>query len=148
MLRNMGFLNSPDKIKQTMISISIRAQQLKSGSFSFVQTKQHVASCDLIIHVFLPDPQSLRFGIFLVKPTLPVLNSLSLKKLGSAYNLACPFFRDDFFLHLGYFNMFCRLILNQRMPKESLLFGMASEFLEIVRLPPKSTAISGRVQGM
>jgi hypothetical protein len=85
--------------------------------------------------------------LFLVS-TLSVLKSLSLKKLGSAYNPVCLFFLDDFSPYLGYFNIFCGLIIDQHMPKESLLFEMAYKFVEVIRHPPKITAISGRVQGM
>ena len=67
-------------------SVSIRAQQLKSRVFGFVYTKLCVASWDLSVPMFLHDPKSLKFGLFLLVPTIPVLKSLSLKKLGFAYN--------------------------------------------------------------
>ena len=129
-------------------SVSIRARQLKSRNFGFVHTKLHVASWDLSILMFLHDLKSLKFGMFLLVPTLLVLKSFSLKKLGFAYNPTCPFALDDLSPRLGYFSMFCGLILDQHMPKESLLFAMANKFVEVVRHPLKITAISARVQRM
>ena len=129
-------------------SVSIRAQQLKSRSFGFIQTKLRVVLWDLSIPMFLHDPKSLKFGMFILVPTLPVWKSLSLNKLSFAYNPACPFPLDNFSPRLGYFNMFCGLILDQHMPKESLLFGMTNKFVEVVRHPPKITAIGERVQGI
>jgi hypothetical protein len=98
--------------------------------------------------MFLHNPKSLKFGMFLLVPTFPILKSLSLKKLGFVYNLACPISLNDFSPRLGYFNMFWGLILDQHMPKESLLFRMANKFVEVVRHPPKITAISEKLQGM
>ena len=69
--------------------------------------------------IFLYDPISLKFDMLLLVSTLLKLKSLSLKKLSSTYNPACPFPLDDFSPRLGYFNMFCELILHQHMPKES-----------------------------
>ena len=62
----------------------------------------------------------LKFGMFLLVLALPVLKSLSLKKPGFAYNLACPFPLNDFSPQLGYFSKFCGLILHQHMPKKFL----------------------------
>ena len=82
--------------------------------------------------IFLHDPISLKFDMkFLLVPILLVLKSLSLNKLSSSYNLACPFFLHDFFPRLGYFHMFCRLILHQYMPKESFFFGMTNKFVKV-----------------
>ena len=48
--------------------------------------------------MFFYDPKFLKFGMFLLVQTLPVLKLLSLKKMGPIYNQACPFSLDDFFL--------------------------------------------------
>jgi hypothetical protein len=61
--------------------------------------------------IFLHGLISLELDMFLLVPTLPVLKSLSLKKLSSTYNPACSFPFDNFSLRLGYFKMFCGLIL-------------------------------------
>ena len=89
-----------------------------------------------------------KFGLFLLEPTLSILKLLSLKKPGFAYNWACPFFLNDFSPCLGYFSMFCGLILDQHMSKKSLIFGMGNTFVEVVSHPPNITTINGRVQGM
>ena len=98
--------------------------------------------------MFFYDPKFLKFGMFLLVQTLPILKLLSLKKMGPIYNQACPFSLDDFFFCLGYFIMFCGFILDQHMLKVSIPFGMAHKFVKVVRHLPKITAISGRVQGM
>ena len=81
--------------------------------------------------IFLHGPISLEFDMFLLVPTLPVLKSLSLTKLSSTYNLTCPFPLDNFSPRLGYFSMFCGLILHRHMPKESFFFGMTNKFVEV-----------------
>ena len=72
--------------------------------------------------IFFQNPISLKFDMLVLVPTLFKLNSLSLKKLSSTYNPACPFPLDDFSPRLGYFNMFCGFTLHQHMPKESFFF--------------------------
>jgi hypothetical protein len=62
--------------------------------------------------IFLHGPISLEFDIFLLVPTLPVLKSLSLKKLSSTYNPTWPLPLENFSSRLRYFNMFCGLILH------------------------------------
>jgi hypothetical protein len=62
--------------------------------------------------IFLHGPISLEFDMFLLVPTLPVLKSLSLKKLSSTYNPTCLFPLDNFSSRLRYFSMFCGLILH------------------------------------
>jgi hypothetical protein len=59
------------------------------------------------------------------------------------YNPACPFALNNFFLHLGYFNMFCGFILDQHMLKESLLFRMTNKFVDVIRHPQKSPQSMG-----
>ena len=101
--------------------------------------------------IFLYDPISLKFDIFLLVPTLPVLKSLSLKKLSSSYNPTCPFLLNDFSLHLRYFNMCCGLIFHQHMPKESFFFGLTKKFVEVhctKNHHSKITAINRKIQGM
>jgi hypothetical protein len=98
--------------------------------------------------MFLYDPKSLKFGMFLLVQTLLVLKSWSLKKMNLTYNPTCSFSLNNLSLRLGYFNMFCGFILDQHMLKESLMFGMTNKFVDVVRHPPKITAINGRVQGI
>lgn len=98
--------------------------------------------------MLLHDPTSLNFGMFLLVPPFFVLKSFSLKKLGFTYNRACPFCLDDFSPRIGYFSLLCRIIFDQHVPKDHLLFGMANKFVEVIRHPPKINAISGRIQRM
>ena len=81
--------------------------------------------------LFLHNPISLEFDMFLLVPTLPVLKSLSSKKLSFTYNPACPFLLDNFSPCLGYLSMFCGLILHRHMSKESFFFGMTNKFVEV-----------------
>ena len=56
----------------------------------------------VLFAIFLHDPISLKFGMFLLVPTLPIqIRSLSLKKLGSTYNPTCSFLLDNFSPCLG-----------------------------------------------
>ena len=84
--------------------------------------------------IFLHDPIPPKFNMFLLVPTLPVLKSLSLKKLSLTYNPTCPFSLDDFSPRLGYFNMFRRFILHQHMPEELFFFGMTNNFIKVHRI--------------
>jgi hypothetical protein len=52
-------------------NVNVRVQQLKLRSFDFVGTKLHVVSWDLSVLIFLHDLKSLKFGLFLLVPTLP-----------------------------------------------------------------------------
>jgi hypothetical protein len=69
--------------------------------------------------MFLHSPISLKFGMFLLVPTLPILKSLSLKKLGSTYNPSCPFPLNDFSPCLGILTCFVDLSLTNTRQNNS-----------------------------
>ena len=75
------------------------------------------------------------------------LKSRKLEEVGLCLqsNVSCPL--DDFSHRLGYFSLFCGLILNQHISKQFFFFGMANKFVEVVRYPSKITAISGILLG-
>jgi hypothetical protein len=101
--------------------------------------------------IFLHGPISLEFDMFLLVPTLPVLKSLSLKKLSSTYNPPCLFSLDNFSYCLGYFSMFCGLTLHRHMPKESFFFGMTNKFVAVhctKNHRPNITVINRKMQRM
>lgn len=106
----------------------------------------YICGRNLSILMFLQDLKFLKFGMFLLVSTVLILKSLNLKNLDSTYNPECPFFLDNFSPRLRYFNIFFKFILDQHIPKDFILFRITNKFVEVVRHPPKITAISGKMQ--
>ena len=73
-------------------SVNMRAQQLKSRSFGFVQTKLCVTSWDLIVPTFLHDPKSLKFGVFLLVPNLTCTEVIELEEARFYLQSSVPIF--------------------------------------------------------
>ena len=93
-------------------------------------------------------PEIPEVWLVLTSTNLTRTRVIELEEVGFCLHPTCPFPLDNFSPRLGYFNMFCGLILDQHMPKESLLYGMANKFVKVVRHPPKIITISERMQGI
>jgi hypothetical protein len=92
------------------------------------QCKENLETINgLIAHKVTKAPSAM----FLLVPTLFILKSLSLKKLGSTYNQACSFILNNFSHHVWYFSMFRGLILDQHMPKESFSLEWQTNLLKL-----------------
>lgn len=136
---------------------------------TFCTTLHSHISSNFFRHFFFPNPRD--FFIILqclrklfqcpdYKENFLILTSMSLNMIRSCslksrkleevglclqYNVSCPL--DDFSHRLGYFSLFCGLILNQHISKQFFFFGMANKFVEVVRYPSKITATSGILLG-
>ena len=98
--------------------------------------------------MFLHDPKSMKFGMFLLVPTFTCIEVIELEEVGLCLQFNVPISPRQL---LSSSRVVQHVLWTHPQPthaEKSFIFGMANKFLEVVRHPLKTTAISGRVQGI